>query len=125
LVYHAGSAARRLTPYRENSGFVPYQENIEMAYTIDECRDAQGFVTIRRFDGSPNGDTEAQPIATVYVESAAPLFAASPDMLAALESAHYLLSELRAHELDDPDSVATMAAIEAAIRKARPDTPTG
>lgn len=32
----------------------------------DECPDANGFVTLRPFDGSPNGDTIEQPIATVY-----------------------------------------------------------
>lgn len=33
---------------------------------LDECPDANGFYTIRYFDGSPNGDTERPVIATVY-----------------------------------------------------------
>jgi hypothetical protein len=41
------------------------------------------------------------------------------DFVDALVAAQLLLTNLRAHELDDEDSVATMAAIDAAIRKAR------
>lgn len=34
---------------------------------IDDCPDADGFTTIRpELPGSPHGDTDAQPIATVY-----------------------------------------------------------
>ena len=35
-------------------------------YIIDEVEDAYGNLTIRAVDGTPNGDTEQQPIATVY-----------------------------------------------------------
>jgi hypothetical protein len=37
----------------------------------DACLDADGFVTIRHADGTPNGDTDAQPVATVYDEDQA------------------------------------------------------
>jgi len=37
-----------------------------MNWTIDECPDANGFWTIRISDGTPNGDIDSQPIATVY-----------------------------------------------------------
>lgn len=33
---------------------------------VDPCPDANGYATIRWDDGSGNGDTERQPIATVY-----------------------------------------------------------
>ena len=35
-------------------------------WTVDECPDANGHWTIRLADGSPNGNTEAEPIATVF-----------------------------------------------------------
>lgn len=41
------------------------------AWTVDECPDAQGHWTIRVADGSANGDTDAEPIATVYAEASA------------------------------------------------------
>lgn len=34
--------------------------------TADECPDANGFITLRSYDGTANGDTGEQPIATVY-----------------------------------------------------------
>ena len=33
---------------------------------LDECHDSNGHYTIRVDDGTPNGDTSIQPIATVY-----------------------------------------------------------
>lgn len=36
---------------------------------IDECLDANGNITVRYWDGSPNGNTEAPVIATFYDES--------------------------------------------------------
>jgi len=41
-------------------------ESVMTRWTVDECPDARGFWTIRRADGTPNGNTEAPPIATVY-----------------------------------------------------------
>lgn len=49
-------------------------------WTFDECEDANGYMTIRIANGTPNGDTEAMPIATVYDLSAAALIAAAPDL---------------------------------------------
>lgn len=40
-------------------------------WTIDECRDANGHCTIRLADGSANGNTAVQPIATVFDEKTA------------------------------------------------------
>ena len=51
-------------------------------WTVDDCPDADGYDTIRLADGTPNGDIEAQPIATAY--SHADLIAAAPDMRQAL-----------------------------------------
>ena len=33
---------------------------------VDSCLDANGFFTIRRFDGTEHGNTQEQPIATVF-----------------------------------------------------------
>jgi len=35
-------------------------------FQVDECGDADGFSTIRPYDGSVNGDTDTEPIATVF-----------------------------------------------------------
>lgn len=35
-------------------------------WVVDECEDASGNYTIRLDDGTPNGNTEEPPIATVY-----------------------------------------------------------
>lgn len=54
--------------------------------SVDECPDALGFSTIRVADGSPNGDTDADVIATVYLDEFAPVIAEAPAMLAALQA---------------------------------------
>ena len=51
-------------------------------WTVDDCPDADGYDTIRLADGTLNGNTEAQPIATAYTHAA--LIAAAPDMRQAL-----------------------------------------
>jgi hypothetical protein len=38
----------------------------KIKWQIDDCPDAKGFWTIRTHDGTINGDTTQQPIATVY-----------------------------------------------------------
>jgi hypothetical protein len=55
-------------------------------WTVDVAPDAAGFRTIRPADGTCYGDTDQQPIATVYTEQHAPLIAAAPDLLAALDA---------------------------------------
>jgi hypothetical protein len=54
-------------------------------WIMDPCEDAWGYFTVRMADGSPCGDTEDEPIATVYHEDNAELIAAAPDLLEALE----------------------------------------
>ena len=54
-------------------------------WVVDECPDSGGFATIRPNDGGPHGDTDVQPIATVYLDAHARLIAAAPELLAALE----------------------------------------
>jgi len=49
----------------------------------DEQGDANGNFTIRPDDGSTNGDTHAEVIATVYTEEDARLIAAAPELLEA------------------------------------------
>lgn len=60
-------------------------------WKVDECEDAHGHYTIRHADGTPNGDTQRQLIATVYYhdkeESVNPeLIAAAPDLLEACKA---------------------------------------
>ena len=47
----------------------------------DPCADANGHTTIRSADGSKCGDTDVEPIATVYDEKHACLIAAAPEMV--------------------------------------------
>ena len=54
--------------------------------TVDVIPDANGHAVIRRHDGTPNGDTTCEPIATVYVDAFAPILAAAPALLAALDN---------------------------------------
>ena len=35
-------------------------------WVIDDCPDANGYATIRVDDGTENGDTSKEPIATVF-----------------------------------------------------------
>ena len=86
-------------------------------WTVDDCPDADGYDTIRLADGTLNGNTEAQPIATAYSHAA--LIAAAPALLEALRSC---LDLLEANESDDewarefakPKADAARAAIAAA-----------
>jgi hypothetical protein len=41
------------------------QPMTKIKWQIDNCPDAKGFWTIRPYDGTENGDTSQQPIATV------------------------------------------------------------
>lgn len=50
----------------------------------DDCLSAAGHITIRQADHSPHGNTEAEPIATVYRAEDARLIAAAPELAAAL-----------------------------------------
>lgn len=43
--------------------------------TVDKCPDANGHLTLRFADGTANGNTEAQPIATVYEQADADFIA--------------------------------------------------
>ena len=40
-------------------------------WVVDDCPDANGFHTIRIADGTVHGNTEEEPIATVYDEAMA------------------------------------------------------
>ncbi len=40
-------------------------------WVVDDCPDANGFSTIRIADGTVHGNTEEEPIATVYDEEMA------------------------------------------------------
>lgn len=84
-------------------------------YVVDECRDVHGWLTIRESDGSPNGDTNAHPVATVYADLAhhqvAELLAAAPEMLECCEAT-------LAYMLDDSRSPRRRAANIKALRTA-------
>jgi len=59
---------------------------MKASWIADECCAFSGHVTIRMADGTPNGDTDRQPIATVYDAADAPMVAAAPDAIAALRA---------------------------------------
>ena len=61
-------------------------------WTVDDCPDADGYDTIRLADGTLNGNTEAQPIATAYSHAA--LIAAAPAMLEALKAVESEITRL-------------------------------
>lgn len=61
------------------------RETQEQTWTVDECEDAAGNFTVRVADGTPNGDTSEQPIASVYHYENAKLIALSPELLAFAE----------------------------------------
>ena len=42
--------------------------NKAQQWTVDACEDANGFSTLRVYDGGEHGDTSQEPIATVYIE---------------------------------------------------------
>lgn len=75
---------------------------------IDECPDAMGNAILRLHDGTPNGDTESQPVATVYGDHA--------ERIAACVNA--------CHGLSLPDDVKPGALAEL-IAAAREVAPTG
>lgn len=68
---------------------------------VDPCPDAYGHWTIRVANGTENGDTEAQPIATVYSEDMADRLALSGTLLAGIE-----MADLR--RVDEPEQLAEL-----------------
>lgn len=83
----------------------------DVRWKIDECLSPGGFYTIRPYDGTPNGNTEAQPIATVYREEDARLIAAAPDLL---KVARAYRNFLRTYACDE-NLVATYQHIDSLI----------
>src|SRR5690554_2519550 len=83
-----------------------------------------------QFDCPEIHDSNGELVATVYPARDAAtadsdgladrmaLIGAAPELLAALERADSLLSDLRAHELDDPKDIETLDMIAKAIAKA-------
>jgi type VI protein secretion system component VasF len=86
-------------------------------WTADECVDARGFTTIRPSDGSANGDTDVEPIATVYREADAPLIAAAPDLLASLQELHAFAAACM-RVVVKPEHAACAAALDAEVAAA-------
>jgi len=84
-------------------------------WQADECPDANGFTTIRRWDGSPTGDTDRQPIATVYEATNVPVIEAAHDLLASL--CEYLQETCGVGR--DAEWARMRARAQAAIAKAR------
>ena len=118
----ASFGASRITPcdtHKRAEG--SHAQHTPGPWTVDDCPDADGYDTIRLADGTLNGNTEAQPIATAYSHAA--LIAAAPAMLEALRSC---LDLLEANESDDewgrefakPRADAARAALAAAEARA-------
>lgn len=98
-------------------------------WTVDECEDAHGNITIRPADGTTNGDTSSSPIATVYHTQHAAIIAAAPETAAERDRLKAVNAELLAalkgiRPLFDSDSnllavyTAEIEACEAAVAKA-------
>jgi len=96
-------------------------------WTVDECPDANGNLTIRQADGGPNGNTEYGPIGCAYslrgddssIEQIANalLIAASPDLLKAAISCQFMADKCNNAML--PDSVQELLkAIETTLSNA-------
>lgn len=81
-------------------------------WTVDECEDALGNLTIRRADGTPNGDTEHDIIATVYGDDAR-LIALAPELAAFAQHYHDFI------ENEGEDAVGMDLFIEARALLAR------
>ena len=62
-------------------------------WVIDACEDACGNLTVRRADGTEHGNTEQEPISTVYSPHDASLIAAAPDLLEALREIYAEVTE--------------------------------
>jgi hypothetical protein len=62
-------------------------------WVIDACEDACGNLTVRRADGTEHGNTEQEPISTVYSPHDASLIAAAPDLLEALREINAEVTE--------------------------------
>ena len=94
-------------------------------WTADDCHGANGFITIRPWDGTLHGDTGVNPIATVYEVAHADLIAAAPQMREALEAALLQLmliqtvNSTRAIRKGEVDSSVTLRALDAALRAVR------
>jgi hypothetical protein len=78
----------------------------QVPWTVDECPDANGLMTIRKADGSPNGDLDSDPIATVIDDNDASLIAAAPEMRLALVLNEQVLLELSSllEELEEEET---------------------
>src|SRR3990167_3093084 len=64
-------------------------------WTVDVAPDAAGFHTIRIANGTCYGDTDQQPIATVYDKQHTRLIAAAPVQFALIEHVYILLADVR------------------------------
>lgn len=64
-------------PLPANHPLIHANTETTMKITVDPIPDANDFFTLRPSDGSPHGDTDAQPIATVFDDSNAQIIAAA------------------------------------------------
>lgn len=67
-------------------------------FVVDDCPDANGNYTIRFDDGSVHGDTNRNPIATVYSKEFADMLAASPELLEIVRDLSLCLDEDYHHQ---------------------------
>ena len=80
-------------------------------WVADPIDDANGFTTIRIADGSLNGNTEEQPIATVYDEENA-------TFIVRAVNSHYELLAICKDILERGYEMSQQTALKAAIAKA-------
>ena len=90
--------------------------NVQSDWIVDECPDAHGNLTIRVADGSPNGNTELEPIATVFDPANAPLVALSPLFRDTLERVLDDIDDFYEKQSDTKDEFCgTTEAVRAAL----------
>ena len=70
---------------------------------IDECEDSRGFLTLRPFDGTPSGNIDVQPIATVYGQDHAAYIVAAANAYPLLQELADVLERYVDADGDDDD----------------------
>ena len=86
-------------------------------FQVDACLDANGFHTIRHSDGTIHGNTEENPVATVYTKEYAHIIAAAPELLEACKK-HIKEIESRGYGKTGKPYLRSIRGIIQAIAKA-------
>lgn len=77
------------------------QKHTAGEWIVDPIADAHGYNTVRIADGSINGNTDEEPIATVYKDEDAKLIAGAPKLLQGVQDTAWQLRQM-ADEAQEP-----------------------